>query len=43
VAGRKAQASKEQAAKAVLVGKLRTTRDLDESDEGSTTDSTAAV
>ena len=43
VAGRKAQASKEQAAKEVLVRKLRTTHDLDDSDEGSTTDSTEAV
>jgi len=43
VAGRKAQAIQEQAAKAVLVRKLRTTRDLDGSDEGSTTDSTEAV
>jgi len=43
VAGRKAKASKEQTAKGVLVRKLRTTRDLDDSDEGSTTDSTEAV
>jgi len=42
VTGRKAQASKEQAAKAVLVRKLRTTRDLADSNEGSTTDSTEA-
>jgi len=43
VAGRKAQASEEQAAKAVLLRKLRTTRDLDDRDEGSTTDSTEAL
>jgi len=42
-AGRKAQASKEQEAKAVLVRKLQTTRDLDDSSEGCTTDSTEAV
>ena len=43
VTGRKAQASKTVAAKAVLVRKLRTTRDLDDSNEGSTSNSTQAV
>jgi len=43
VTGLKTQTSKEQAAKAVLVRKLWTTRDLDDSNEGSTTDSTKAV
>jgi len=43
VTGRKAQASKKVAARAVLIRKLRTTRDLDDSNEGSTSNSTEAV
>jgi len=41
-AGRKAQAVKEQAAKAVLFRKLRTTRELENGVEGSTKDSVDA-